>query len=263
MPLAALAWGGAGAGVFCASALACAVGATGRSFLFSDFLPYPAMPHEFWPSHPQRRQWLRGLGAVPLLAWSATRAAPAAAPAQAVAAQRLVALGGALTEVVYALGAEGQLVGTDTTSLYPDAALKTPKVGYMRQLSAEGLLSLRPDAVVGTHEAGPQVVLDQIRSAGVRVELVQADHTWDEVRRKVATVGRVAGREREGQALQADLDAPWAAVRRQGAATTRGAATAWAGAAARAARVADQASSGTAPRPRSHCRCWGWEGQNS
>ena len=81
------------------------------------------MPHEFWPSHPQRRQWLRGLGAVPLLAWSATRAAPAAAPAQAVAAQRLVALGGALTEVVYALGAEGQLVGTDTTSLYPDAAI--------------------------------------------------------------------------------------------------------------------------------------------
>ena len=221
MPLAALAWGGAGAGVFCASALACAVGATGRSFLFSDFLPYPAMPHEFWPSHPQRRQWLRSLGAVPLLAWSATRAAPAAAPAQAVVAQRLVALGGALTEVVYALGAEGQLVGTDTTSLYPDAALKTPKVGYMRQLSAEGLLSLRPDAVVGTHEAGPQVVLDQIRSAGVRVELVQADHSWAEVQRKLQVVGRLTGRTVQAQALQATLDAQWAQVQQQVARTAQ------------------------------------------
>ena len=38
-------------------------------------------------------------------------------------------------------------------------------VGYMRQLSAEGLLSLQPDAVVGTTEAGPPVVLDQVRSA--------------------------------------------------------------------------------------------------
>jgi iron complex transport system substrate-binding protein len=74
---------------------------------------------------------------------------------------------------------------------------------------------------VGTTEAGPPVVLDQVRSAGVRVELVQADHTWDEVRRKVATVGRVAGREREAQALQADLDAQWAAVQKQVAATTR------------------------------------------
>ncbi|WP_420807433.1 heme/hemin ABC transporter substrate-binding protein [Acidovorax kalamii] len=134
---------------------------------------------------------------------------------------RIVSLGGALTEVVYLLGAQGQLVGTDTTSLFPEAALKTAKVGYMRQLSAEGLLSLKPDAVVGTTEAGPPVVLDQVRSAGVRVELVQADHTWDEVRRKVATVGRVAGREREAQALQADLDAQWAAVQKVVAATTR------------------------------------------
>src|SRR3990167_7240660 len=75
--------------------------------------------------------------------------------------------------------------------------------------------------LLGTTEAGPPVVLDQVRSAGVRVELVQADHTWDEVRRKVATVGRVVGREREAQALQADLDAQWAAVQKQVAAATR------------------------------------------
>ena len=64
--------------------------------------------------------------------------------AQSPPAPRLVTISGAITEVVYALGAEAQLVGTDTTSLYPLAALKTPKVGYMRQLSAEGLLSLKP-----------------------------------------------------------------------------------------------------------------------
>ena len=164
-----------------------------------------------------RRSLLCALAALPLGTALAARAATSAP----MPAARIVALGGALTEVVYLLGAEGQLVGTDTTSLFPEAALKTAKVGYMRQLSAEGLLSLKPDAVVGTTEAGPPVVLDQVRSAGVRVELVQADHTWDEVRRKVATVGRVAGREREAQALQADLDAQWAAVQKQVAATTR------------------------------------------
>lgn len=125
---------------------------------------------------------------------------------------RIVSVSGATTEIVYALGAEKQLVGTDTTSLFPLAATQTPKVGYMRQLSAEGLLSLKPDAVIGTTEAGPTVVMDQIRSAGVKVELVEADHSWAEVQRKVAAVGRATARVSQASALQARLDAQWAEV---------------------------------------------------
>ena len=138
-----------------------------------------------------------------------------AAQAQATVAAkmpRIVSVSGATTEIVYALGAEKQLVGTDTTSLFPAAALQTPKVGYMRQLSAEGLLSLKPDAVIGTTEAGPGVVMDQIRSAGVKVELVEADHSWAEVQRKVAAVGRATSRIAQAAALQAKLDAQWAEV---------------------------------------------------
>lgn len=150
-----------------------------------------------------------------------------AANAQAAAKMpRIVSVSGATTEIVYALGAEKQLVGTDTTSLFPTAALQTPKVGYMRQLSAEGLLSLKPDAVIGTTEAGPHVVMDQIRAAGVKVELVEADHTWSEVQRKVAAVGRATSRVAQATALQARLDAQWAevlaAVARKGGRKPRG-----------------------------------------
>ena len=122
---------------------------------------------------------------------------------------RLITAGGGITEIAYLLGAQDQLVGTDTTSLYPAAALKTAKVGYMRQLSAEGLLSLKPDAMIATTEAGPPVVIDQIRSAGVRVELIEADHTWTEVQRKIAAVARLGAREREGLNLRYRLDAEW------------------------------------------------------
>jgi len=130
-------------------------------------------------------------------------------------ARRLVTVSGAITEVVFALGAESLLVATDTTSLYPEAAQKTAKVGYMRQLSAEGLLSLKPDAVISTTEAGPPVVIDQVRSAGVLVELIKADHTWAEVGRKVEVVGRVTGLEAQARTLQAKLDAQWAATQQQ------------------------------------------------
>ncbi|MEC5212195.1 iron complex transport system substrate-binding protein [Polaromonas sp. CG_9.5] len=123
---------------------------------------------------------------------------------------RIVSVNGAMTEIAFALGAGPQLAGTDTTSLFPEAALRTPKVGYMRQLSAEGLLSLKPDTVIGTTEAGPGVVMDQLRSAGVNVALVEADHTWAEVQRKVAAVGQATARGAEARALQVRLDAEWA-----------------------------------------------------
>ncbi|MBT9463006.1 MAG: ABC transporter substrate-binding protein [Hydrogenophaga sp.] len=153
--------------------------------------------------------WPSLLMAAPAAANSPSGAAPGA---ERKALPRLVTVGGGITEVVYALGAQDQLVGTDTTSLYPPAAQATPKVGYMRQLSAEGLLALRPDALIAGTDAGPPVVIDQLRSAGVRVELVNSDHSWDEVRRKVAAVGRASGREAAARELQARLDARWQAV---------------------------------------------------
>eukprot|EP01136_Pigoraptor_vietnamica_P034580 Opistho-1_new@98715 len=100
-----------------------------------------------------RRSALRIGGAAALALPALARAAKAEGP-------RLVTVSGAITEVVFALGAESMLVGSDTTSVWPEAALRTPKVGYMRQLSAEGLLSLRPSAVIATHEAGPPLVFD-------------------------------------------------------------------------------------------------------
>jgi len=154
-----------------------------------------------------RRTVLRAMAAA-----AVTGGLPWARAANGKAAARLITIGGAITEVAYALGAQDQVVGTDTTSLFPAAAQKTPKVGYMRQLSAEGLLSLRPDAVIATTEAGPPVVLDQLRSAGVRLELVEADHSWGEVQRKVQAVGRAAGREAQAGELQRRLDAQWAEV---------------------------------------------------
>lgn len=161
---------------------------------------------------------LRRRGALQLLALpvaavvSSVCGLPVAAAQAPTKMPRIVSVSGATTEIVYALGAEKQLVGTDTTSLFPAAALQTPKVGYMRQLSAEGLLSLKPDVVIGTTEAGPHVVMDQIRTAGVKVELVEADHTWSEVQRKVAAVGRATSRVAQATALQAKLDAQWAEV---------------------------------------------------
>lgn len=178
--------------------------------------PAPPCVNVCSASVPRRRALVCLAGSALLAAgrssWSQTVPAVDPRPPGAERRPRLVTVGGGITEVVYALGAQDQLVGTDTTSLFPEAAQKTPKVGYMRQLSAEGLLALRPDALVAGTDAGPPVVLDQIRGAGVQVQLIASDHRWDEVRRKVAAVGRATGREAQARALQQRLDARWDTV---------------------------------------------------
>lgn len=185
------------------------------------------------------RLGLAGAAAVALPAWgqpagaagaagAASASGASGAVAQAAgkgaawggAAMRLVSMGSGLTEVVYRLGAEHFLVATDTTSTFPEAAQRTPKVGYLRQLSAEGILALRPSHVLATSEAGPPVVLDQLRAAGVVLHTVSADHSWDEVRRKVNTVGLLPDLAQPAKQLLAELDAQWAAAQQQVAAHT-------------------------------------------
>src|SRR3954462_3186391 len=57
--------------------------------------------------------------------------------------ERIVSIGGAITYTLYALGFEDRWAGVHAPSLYPASALRDkPNVGYMRQLSAEGVLGL-------------------------------------------------------------------------------------------------------------------------
>ncbi|GAB4272546.1 MAG: hemin ABC transporter substrate-binding protein [Methylomicrobium sp.] len=114
---------------------------------------------------------------------------------------RLVVVGGALTEIVYALGAERLLVGVDTTSQWPQAATTLPQVGYMRYLSAEGILSLAPTLLLMTQSAGPPTVIEQIREAGVTIETVSEDNTPGGVVAKIREVAERLNEPEQGERL--------------------------------------------------------------
>ncbi|MBS7789630.1 ABC transporter substrate-binding protein [Roseococcus sp. SDR] len=91
-----------------------------------------------------------------------------AAPAFALAAPpRIAVAGGGVAEMLCALGLEACLCGVDSTALHPARLRTLPQLGYQRALSAEGILSLRPDMLVHAHEAGPPQVLAQLRAAGL------------------------------------------------------------------------------------------------
>ncbi|HEK1685754.1 TPA: ABC transporter substrate-binding protein [Pseudomonas putida] len=123
---------------------------------------------------------------------------------QALAAdlpQRWVSAGGALSEWISALGGEARLVGVDTTSQHPQSLKALPSIGYQRQLSAEGILSLRPDVLVGTEEMGPPPVLAQVRGAGVRVELFSSEASMAAVDRNLKQLGELLGAQQKASEL--------------------------------------------------------------
>ncbi|MFJ2284177.1 hemin ABC transporter substrate-binding protein [Pseudomonas sp. NPDC087803] len=107
--------------------------------------------------------------------------------------QRWVSAGGALSEWVSALGGESKLVGVDTTSQHPQSLKQLPSIGYQRSLSAEGILSLRPDILIGTEEMGPPPVIAQVKSAKVQVELFSAQPDLPTLEKNVTHLGQLLG----------------------------------------------------------------------
>lgn len=126
--------------------------------------------------------------------------------AYAEAPKRIVSVGGALTETIYALGAGDMVVGSDTTSYYPAAAAAVPKVGYMRALSAEGILSLSPDLVILSEESGPPTVLEQLKSAGVPMLVLDAGRTIEDVKRNIMSLADTIGKQTESEELISGID---------------------------------------------------------
>ncbi|MFT6258878.1 MAG: iron complex transport system substrate-binding protein [Rickettsiales bacterium] len=115
--------------------------------------------------------------------------------------QKIVSIGGANTEIIYALGAEDLLVGSDTTSYYPKEAENLPKVGYQRSLSAEGILSLNPNLIILNDEAGPLSALKQIEAVGTRILKVKAARNILEVKENILIIGKKLGKLAEAKKL--------------------------------------------------------------
>jgi iron complex transport system substrate-binding protein len=120
--------------------------------------------------------------------WLAVAAWMLVAGAQAAPPERVVTLGGSVTEIVYGLGQGGRLVGDDQSSLYPEAATRLPRVGYYRAVPVEGVLALKPDLVLASEQAGPPEALKRLGEVGVRLVSVPDAPSVDSLKARIRAV---------------------------------------------------------------------------
>ncbi|MGU3399195.1 hemin ABC transporter substrate-binding protein [Brucellaceae bacterium D45D] len=118
---------------------------------------------------------------------------------------RVVSIGGAVTEIVYALGAEKMLVARDETSLYPKDVNSLPNVGYMRRLAPEGVLSVNPSGILLVEGSGPPDTLEVLKKATVPMVIIPEKFDRDGVIAKIDAVGKALGLEDKAKALAADV----------------------------------------------------------
>ncbi len=120
----------------------------------------------------------------------------------AQAAERIVVAGGSLSELIYAMSAGDRVVGVDETTSYPPETAALPHIGYWKQLSSEGILSLRPSRFITWQDAGPQLVFDQLRAQKVDVvTLPRVPATVEQMYANIHALAKTLNEDDKGNAL--------------------------------------------------------------
>ncbi len=127
-------------------------------------------------------------------------------------AKRIVAVGGTITEILYALGAGDRIVARDSTSSFPADALSKPDVGYMRALSSEGILSQKPDLILSEDGAGPADVISILKASEVPLVTVDTPPLPGAIAKKIEDVGAAVGLSGKAKVLADEVDKGLAAL---------------------------------------------------
>lgn len=126
--------------------------------------------------------------------------------------RRIVTVGAIASELVCTLGACGEIVATDVTSVYPPELAGKPKVGYITRLSVEGILSLKPTHLVVVDGAGPNVVIERLAESGIAITTLPTGLGLADAKRRLLLVGKFTGRKKRATTLAQKLDQELAAL---------------------------------------------------
>jgi len=103
----------------------------------------------------------------------------------------IVVAGGSITEIIYFLNLQNKLVGVDITSNYPLKAKKLPSIGYIRNLSIEGLLSLKPNLILAEESIGPPIILKQLNKTSVEFRIIKNNYTLEGINEKFLCISKI------------------------------------------------------------------------
>nr|WP_320134729.1 ABC transporter substrate-binding protein [uncultured Amphritea sp.] len=125
---------------------------------------------------------------------------------------RVISTDAGVTELMFALGLDKQLIAVDVTSQLPPDYPKLANIGYHRTLSAEGLLSLNPTVVIGSKHTGPENVLMALKQANVKFVPLNSAKTGQQLEDNILQLSAALNQADKGQALLASVNGKLAKI---------------------------------------------------
>lgn len=114
--------------------------------------------------------------------------------------QRVVSLSPAVTEIMFALGADSLLVGRTEFCVYPPEAARIENIGGISNLNIEKVLSCQPDLIISGSMV-PQKVVQQFEKMGVPLVCVIEKQHFDGLFENVAKIGGLVAMDSTAQQL--------------------------------------------------------------
>jgi iron complex transport system substrate-binding protein len=138
----------------------------------------------------------------------------------AEAVPRIISLSPHITELLFAVGAGGRVVGIDDSSDYPAAVAGIARVGEPAALDVEGLLKLRPTLIVLWDSGTPPRSKAELERLHLPIHVTEQRHL-DDIGAALLEFGRLAGTEAKGAEAARNYRAELAQLRGQYAARPR------------------------------------------
>lgn len=135
--------------------------------------------------------------------------------------ERWIVTNSYVAEIVVALGGGARIVAVGGGSDHIAELKGVPRLPGFRQTSAEPMLSVSPRRVLVTNEWAVPQTLDQLRAAGVLVDMLDAEQTPAGVERRIRAVAKLLGREAQGETLAANFRREMSEVQAEVAKRTR------------------------------------------
>ncbi|MPR33887.1 heme/hemin ABC transporter substrate-binding protein [Salmonirosea aquatica] len=124
---------------------------------------------------------------------------------------RIVCIAKQYSEIIYALGAEKDIVAVDVSSTYPPEIKKLPTVGYHRALSTEGILAAKPTLILHDNNIGPEHVVKQLEELKIPMKVfANKGSDIDSTKRLIREMGEYFQKQARAEELCQKLDADMA-----------------------------------------------------
>ena len=114
--------------------------------------------------------------------------------------KRIVSLAPNITEILFSLGLDEEIVGVSIHCTFPEKANTKVRIGSYIRLDFEKIISLNPDLIIATGAGNTRDMVDRLGELGFSTYVIYPKN-FSDILKNIAHIGQVVNREKEARGI--------------------------------------------------------------